>query len=129
MVRIPTKIWEEKFFEVFGRTGNLSRSAREAGVTREAVYKRKERHAEFRRRLDDATEEALDEIESVLETEAKLGDVRTGQWILARRRPNKWGDPVQRTQIEATTTGPHEIVLKFDDGTPVPPLPRNRKKE
>ena len=126
--RLSTKIWEKKFFEAFRRTANVTQSALAAGVDRYTIYKRKKNNAGFRARLEDAEQEALEMIESVLTIEAQQGDVRTGQWMLARRWPDRYADPIQRAQVATTGSQPQEVILKFTDGTPIPPLPFDNKK-
>ena len=52
-----------RFIEELARTGNITGSAKTAGVSRRNIYRERENVKEFREAWDDAVEEAVDELE------------------------------------------------------------------
>ena len=71
---------------------NVSQAARDAGISRPAVYVWREKSDAFRAKWDDAIEEAIDAIELAVTNAALQGDMQTARWFLSRRRPQVWGD-------------------------------------
>ncbi|TPG19945.1 hypothetical protein EAH87_08960 [Sphingomonas koreensis] len=61
------------FLEVLRKTANVSRAAREAGLSSSTVYEHRARHASFAADWDAAVSEALDELEDALIQRAKHG--------------------------------------------------------
>lgn len=71
----PTK-WEEKFLDLYRKSGNITLSARGAGVTRSAVYDRRESYPRFAEIMDAAKTEAIESLEAVAwERARKTSDV------------------------------------------------------
>jgi hypothetical protein len=93
------------FLEVLRATANVSRAAREAGLSSSTVYEHRARHPAFAAAWDAAVAEALDELESALIDRARdgvekpvfyrgeqVGAVRTysdalGMFLLRAKRP------------------------------------------
>lgn len=92
---------EELFFEVLRECGNIAASARAAGVSREAVWKRRREWPAFRRRF----EETLDEAEVSLE------------FRVACHGTNWSGDPKGEASAEAPEPPPApfdpDLALRF----------------
>lgn len=63
----PPDDWPERFLAAYGKNGNITRSARQAKVTRQAVQARREASPEFAVAMKAAQEEAID----LLEEEAR----------------------------------------------------------
>lgn len=55
--------WKPLFLEYLSETANITRSARRAGVSRQAAYKEREKSETFRSAWDDAMEQAIDALE------------------------------------------------------------------
>ena len=90
--------WQPQFLEQLAERGNVSNSAKAAGVHRTTAQKARQRDDEFAQAWDAAIEEALDQIEDIVMKTAREGeDITTSRWVLARRRPTVWGD---RTKVE-----------------------------
>ena len=72
--RAPTMAAKRKrFLEVLRRTNNVSRAAREAGIGVSTVYQHRAKNEAFRVQWDEATTEALDELEAALMERALAG--------------------------------------------------------
>lgn len=63
----------ETFLKVLAQTANVSRAAREAGITTSTVYRARARNATFAREWDAAIGEALDALEETLIERARDG--------------------------------------------------------
>ena len=124
------------FLECLRRTANVSRAAREAGLSSSTVYEHRARFPGFAADWDAAVGEALDELEDVLIDRAKhgverpvyfrgeqVGTVRTysdtlGMFLLRARRPEVYArlqtatpaDTDDMTQIEAKA----EVIRRLD---------------
>jgi molybdenum-dependent DNA-binding transcriptional regulator ModE len=98
-----SKTKEDRFFAVLRECGNIAASARAAGVSREAVWKRRRDWPAFARRM----KEALDEAEVILEFRvACLGTNWTEE-----------ADGPERDETAETVSAPgpfdHEFALRF----------------
>jgi len=124
------------FLDVLRRTANVSRAAREAGLSSSTVYRHRAKHAAFAAGWDAAIGEALDELEDALIARAKhgvekpvyfrgeqVGSVRTysdalGMFLLKARRPEIYArlqasapaDADEMTQEEAKA----EVMRRLD---------------
>ena len=107
--------WDKRFFAHYEDSCNLSRSARFAGVTRQAVYARKKRDPDFAARLEETEQMALEKIEAALILAAQNGDTRAAQWMLSRRWPEKYARPPTRI---AADSGPQEIKIVWANEKP-----------
>jgi len=123
--------WRDRFLAVLRTTRNISTAAASVGISRQSAYNFRRRYDDFRREWDDAIEYALDRIEeSVMkvamegEVEPVLGKVTDADgrtmiapvyWkrkfhpqlainVLARLRPDKWGDEISTERAEDAAT-------------------------
>ena len=62
----PKKVWKPIFLNLLSKNGNVSLSAQEAGIVRQAAYDARDRDKAFSQAWEDAMEQATD----VLEREA-----------------------------------------------------------
>lgn len=74
------KEWMDLFLAAFANTGNVRFAAREAGVSRQEVYRIKGLDAEFAERFDDARDEAMDMLELECRRRAFQG-VKKERWV------------------------------------------------
>jgi hypothetical protein len=124
------------FIDILRRTANVSRAAREAGLSSSTVYEHRARYPSFAAAWDAAIAEALDELEDALIARAKhgvekpvyfrgqqIGSVRTysdalGMFMLKARRPEIYArlqtaaapDPDSMTEEEAKA----EVMRRLD---------------
>jgi hypothetical protein len=124
------------FIDILRRTANVSRAAREAGLSSSTAYEHRARHPSFAAAWDAAIAEALDELEDALIARAKhgvekpvyfrgqqVGSVRTysdalGMFMLKARRPEIYArlqtaaapDPDSMTEEEAKA----EVMRRLD---------------
>jgi transposase-like protein len=124
------------FIDILRRTANISRAAREAGLSSSTVYEHRAKFPAFAAAWDAAVAEALDELEDALIERAKhgvekpvyfrgeqVGSVRTysdalGMFLLKARRPEIYArlsgsaavDPDEMTQEEAKA----EVMRRLD---------------
>ncbi len=134
----PLAVRKACFLEVLRQTANVSRAAREAGLSSSTVYGHRLRNATFARDWDAAIAEALDELESQLIERARcgverpvyyrgeiVGNVRTysdqlAMFLLRARRPEVYDriggtmQPVRMTEIEAKAEVVRRIALLTD---------------
>lgn len=57
------KAWEDKFIQLYTKTGNVSLSAKGCGIHRNTVYARREASPDFAKAMDGAREEAIEALE------------------------------------------------------------------
>lgn len=113
---------ESTFLDVLRTTGNVSASARAAGISRRRAYLRRRQDEDFRGEWESALEEALDELEGELRRRALLGtekpvyyagkacgSIRSyndnlGMFFLKNRRHNVFGEHKSRSGRRATGT-------------------------
>lgn len=116
--------WKPAFIERLRETANVSRSAKDAGISRQAAYQERERSESFRKAWDDAMEEALDyleeearrrayegTVEPVVSAGRHVADVRRYSdtlliFLLKGRRKEVFGD---RQEISGPGGGPIEV--------------------
>lgn len=112
--------WEKAFLAALELAPVVSVAARQAGVSRSAIYARAQRHPEFKQRMLEAREVGLDAVEGALFKLALDDDVppavqvKACIYILERLRPEKWGRHRDRGH-----QGPVEIVIVDAEGRPV----------
>lgn len=127
----PKKAWKPRFLEHLRGCANVSRSAREAGVSRKTVYKERDNSETFREAWDDAIEEGLDYLEEEARRRAfegtlkpvfykgdEVGYVREFSdtltiFLLKGRRPEIYGDRVKQ-EVSAPGGGPVAIRVVYD---------------
>ncbi|WP_148707815.1 helix-turn-helix domain-containing protein [Komagataeibacter melaceti] len=95
----PTRDARNIFIEHLRKTGNISASARHAGVSRTTVHRWRAAEPEFAERWDDAEEEGIDALEQEARRRAIEGDEeyvvsmgqlvrdpKTGEYLTTRKR-------------------------------------------
>jgi hypothetical protein len=95
--------WARAFLKSLKNTGNITTSARAAGITRENVYKRMKRHPVFRKAVDAAIEESSDLI--LQEARRRAIDGVNEPVIYQGELMGSWIDPETRKQVEPGTVG------------------------
>lgn len=101
-----SKEWRERFLEEFRRTGNVTRSAKAAGVDRTTVWNHRE-DPEFERLYNEALDDAVDLLEAEAWRRATEGTERVK---LVRAGKDDKGNPVFRELIERTYS---DVLLIF----------------
>ncbi len=139
----PKKVWKPLFLERLRETANVSRSAKDAGVSRKTVYKERDTSDTFRSDWDDAIEEGLDYLEEEARRRAyegtlkpvfyegvEVGVVRQFSdtltiFLLKGRRSEVYGDRVKQ-EVTGKNGGPVEqkVTVNFDLGADVRELDR-----
>jgi len=71
--RIAVGDWKPKFLEMYRETGNVSRSARFAGISREHIYHYRKDNEAFRAEMAEAEAEALEALEFEAYRRAAVG--------------------------------------------------------
>ena len=118
-VNLITPKKKEEFIGDFRTTGNITKSARNLGLTRQAIYQWMEKDEAFKEAVDNAAEEALDLMEAECKRRAEEGCDRPVfyqgnecgaireysdtlmMFFLKGNRPDKYKD---RTDINVTGT-------------------------
>jgi AcrR family transcriptional regulator len=80
----------ETFLAELRATGNISHSARCAGVDRKTVYNWRDKDAEFAEAWEDAEETAIDQLEKVARDRAIDSSDRMLEILLKAHRPEKY---------------------------------------
>jgi hypothetical protein len=95
----PTAEWQAAFLVEFAKSGNVTQSARLAGVTRYAVWLARQRDAEFAELYQHARQEAVD----TLYHEARRRALDASDYLLWKllvsMRPEEFSD---RSKVEMT---------------------------
>ena len=117
--------WKPAFLATLKSTANVSRSASEAGVSRQMAYKERETSEHFRAAWDDAIEEGLDYLEEEARRRAYEGTLKpvfnrgmlAGHvrefsdtltiFLLKGRRPQVYGDRLKQ-EVTGKDGGPVE---------------------
>ena len=100
----PVATWNE-FLKVLGNTANVRASAGAAGISYRTAYRHRERDKDFAQQWEEAIGNALARIEARIFAAALEGDIRAGQWLLARRMPSVYGRGVELTEDFAVRGG------------------------
>ena len=126
---------KEAFIKALILTCDVRAACRVAGTNWSTAYRHKKRYAGFRRRWEEAEQEALDAIvgtqyraaRGFKKTDGKDGtvtdvppDLATGKWILARRRSAEWGETLTHRGDKQNPID-HEHNHVWELGTPDPP--------
>lgn len=69
----PKKVWKPAFLCRLRETANVSRSAKDAGISRKTVYKERDSSEAFAAEWDDALEEGIDYLEEEARRRAHEG--------------------------------------------------------
>ena len=119
--------WKPTFLDALRTTANVSRSATEAGVSRQAAYKERDNSDTFREAWEDAIEEGLDYLEEEARRRAyegtqkpvfyqgeECGYVREFSdtlmiFLLKGRRSEVYGDKLKQ-EVTGSGGGPIEVI-------------------
>jgi hypothetical protein len=114
--------WYDAFLDAFSQTGNLSQSARVAGVTPSGVRWARDHTEEFARRYDEAFEYAADRLEEemnnrLFEPQGNRGSDPLLMFALKAVRPAKFRElpPAHNVRAQATEV---RVTLKLGDAKP-----------
>jgi hypothetical protein len=86
--------WVPRFLVLYAETGNVAESARGAGCSREAPYRRAKADAAFAEAWAGARETAVDHLEEVARKRAEAGSDTLLIFLLKALRPEKYRDRV-----------------------------------
>ena len=81
-----------EFLEKLRKTPNVSHACRAVGISSSTVYEQRKTDPEFKEAWEDALAAALDDIEAVGFERARDGSDGMIKWLLARHRPEQYGD-------------------------------------
>jgi len=134
MSRRITKRQKEMFLSALRETGNVSASAKAAGVGRQTVYEVREREPRFAAAWDEVLNERLDEIEANLFERARTGESDTAAiFLLKSHRREIYGDRVRHegkvehdhfhVAVQATDLWIEEVLSEAEDRPLPEPLP------
>jgi hypothetical protein len=87
--------WEAKFLELYKATCNVSLAARGAKITRDAVYKRRDRSSTFAALMDEAEQEAIEYLEAEAWSRAKKTSDTLMIFLLKAHKPAKYFDRIK----------------------------------
>lgn len=82
----------ERFLELLAKSANVSRSARDAGISRQYVYDKLRNDPAFAERVAQAEEEAIEELEAVARERAIAGSDLLIMFLLKAAKPEKYRD-------------------------------------
>lgn len=114
--------WKPAFLAYLRRHPNVSRAAREAGVSRKMAYKAREQSGKFAEEWDEAYDEAIAEIERVAFENASSGSAQYQTmmiFLLKNWMPERYKDVVQN---EHTGKDGGDVVVKVLRGVSVDDL-------
>lgn len=94
--------WEDKFLRLYRETGNVTLSARGAGINRNTVYERRKNNPAFAAIMDDAREEAIEILEAVANKRARESSDTLLIFLLKSLKPDTYGDKL-RISYDAET--------------------------
>lgn len=103
--------WQPAFLAMLRNSANIRLSCDAAGINRTIAYDAREADAEFRKRWDDALEDACDYLEAVARMRAIMGDSDLLKWILSAHRRDVYGQQA-RVDINVTIRKEAERVAK-----------------
>lgn len=126
----PKKGWKPLFLEKLREHANISRAAKDAGISRKTVYKERDNSTTFANEWDDALEEGIDYLEEEARRRAfegvdeplmfqgiKVGTVRKYSdtlmiFLLKGRRPDVYGDKLKH---QGDPNAPLTVRVVYDD--------------
>lgn len=79
--------WTLLFLQTLGGTGNVTAACKAADVSRQTVYRHRDKYPEFADAWDGSMEEALDKLEGTLWKLGADGNTRAIELVLKARRP------------------------------------------
>jgi len=117
----------ETFLTALAKNPVVREACRVSGLPRTTVYMWKQRDPEFAKRIDEVLDQSLDDLEFALTDRALNGwkrpvfqqgqlvgheqvfDNRAAEFILGRRRPDRWAD---RSQVDVNVTVDRYAILE-----------------
>ncbi len=97
-----TEELKTKFLELYARGGTVNACASEVGVSSVTVYSHVRKDEEFAERFRLAQETNTDELEDILLSLARAGNIAAIFGTLKARRPEKWRDS---SKVDITSGG------------------------
>jgi hypothetical protein len=82
----------EKFIELLAESGNITLSAKGAGISRAFVYIMLERDEAFRTRVDEAKAESIERLEAIARARAEAGSDLLLMFLLKALKPEMYRD-------------------------------------
>ncbi len=104
--------WKPRFVELLRETGNVTGSARAAGISRGHAYAEREKSPQFARDWDDALEEAADALEEEARKRAKTTSDTLLIFLLKGLKPETYGD---RIKHQGDPNAPLTVRVVYDD--------------
>ena len=109
----PKKDWKPRFLDVFRESGNVTESAKAAGVTKQAAYKARNTNKTFRTAWDSAREEIADDLEAEAFKRAKDSSDTLLIFLLKGLKSDTYGD---KRKLVGADDGPIRFIEVADDG-------------
>ena len=101
------------FLEKLRKTPNVSHACRAVGISSSTVYEQRKADPEFKEAWEDALAAALDDIEAVGFERARDGSDGMIKWLLARHRPEQYGDRIVVDHSATFNPGSIEATAEF----------------
>lgn len=101
MSRRKVADWEDKFLKLYANNGNVTLSARGCGVTRNAVYKKRNDHPDFAEAMDAAREEAVEMLEAEAWARARKQSDTLLIFLLKSLKPGVYRETVRQEHTGA----------------------------
>ena len=119
MAKRTEPAWWKPFLTALRNSANVRAACQAAGVSRQAVYKARQRNAAFEQQYEEAMEDATDVLDAEARRRALSGSDTILQFLLKAHRPEKYRDLV-RQEHTGKDGGPMLIIRgegKLLDGT------------
>lgn len=108
---VSSKDWRDKFTQHLAKTGNVSKSARLAGVPRRTVYDERDKNPDFAQAWEDALEEGADELEEEARKRALADSDTLLIFLLKGLKPDKYREN-KRVELAGDKDAPLQIEIK-----------------
>lgn len=97
--QLSTEAWQSVFLSSFRQSGNITRSAEAAEVTRQAVFYAHKRDPDFRALYEEAKEESIERLEDVARKRATESSDNLLIFLLKAMRPDVYREIVRNENI------------------------------
>jgi hypothetical protein len=112
--RTPKKEdWQAKFLKLLSNTGNVTLSARGAGIARRSVYDYRHADAQFAAGWEAAIDEAVEMLEAEAWARARKTSDTLLIFLLKANRPGKY-----RENIKVDHEGAVKVIVEYADYNP-----------